>query len=227
MAPRSKLLLGGQTFTMTGARAHLKTEILDAHADGMRVAAALVPFLHDALALHHHREQKIGVGISHFTVDTAPGNHKSRCVHIVRTDGTSTDVGIYGCLGNKPRSLETTTKAALRLAVAPQIAAARDAAFANGPFECPILPDGPMAPKDTHVDHVAPLTFNTLVDQWLATCGLTIAQIQCTGCGDNVAGTGSMADVAQTDSWTAFHAQHAELQVVSALANLSACKLTS
>jgi len=40
---------------------------------------------------HHRAEEKIGCGVKHIKVGAHPDHPESRCFHLVRTDGTTTD----------------------------------------------------------------------------------------------------------------------------------------
>jgi hypothetical protein len=82
----------------------------------------------------------------------------------------------------------------------------------------------PVGNNNFHVDHIAPKDFYTLVSQWLTTMSLTIEEVVITEGVDNVMGR-EMADPAQKALWVEYHALHADLRIISKLANLSHAKV--
>jgi hypothetical protein len=57
-------------------------------------------FLCSLLALHPRGPEKIGSGISYFTVEHAV--HGTRCFYLTRTDGSRTDFSYFKCVrGNE------------------------------------------------------------------------------------------------------------------------------
>jgi hypothetical protein len=145
-------------------------------------------FLVHLLQRHPDASDKIGVGISHFTVDesyhtTPPITY---CFHVHRTDGSSTDFSYRLCMDSKvPNQGMAAAQlpqkywmAALRTAVYPQTYDFKKAAFADCDFvTCPLSGEE-IQWDEADVDHEAPHTFVALADGWLDQEGITISEVQ-------------------------------------------------
>jgi Protein of unknown function (DUF3223) len=189
--------------------------------DGVRIQGSDEVFLHSLLALHPEASDKIGSGISHFTVETDPEFRRTRHFTIHRTDGSSTDFSFNACLDGKNERADRLES--LRRAVEDQILAFRDSVFSSSsPVVCPI--DGSiLLPNGCHVDHEFPKTFLVLVEGWLTSSSLRIDQIEITPPQDNQVVT-YMTCHDQRKSWSNYHQRNAALRVVSPRSNLSARK---
>jgi hypothetical protein len=178
-------------------------------------------FIRDLIALHPATEDKIGCGIDHIEIRPDPDYGTTRCFYVVRTDGLSTDVSYKKCInGEKQRQL---LRPAFRNAIRPQVVQFKQAQFAIGPQRCPYTKE--LLIFDTcHVDHLPPMTFETLVTEWLKLNSLKEADVQITEREDNIS-TRFMTNANQIASWTAYHQQHARLRVLSRRGNLSNSKI--
>lgn len=212
-------IAGSQFRTKTAAKAFV-AQLRDGYSDGVSISGPDASFLAELLTLHPEANDKIGCGVSHFTVatDTVFGRTRHFVVH--RQDGSSTDFSFHACFdGWKDRRdcLE-----ALRRTVEPSVLRYRDRQFASGPVTCPFL-SCQLQPDTCHVDHVSPNTFLALVESWLATRGLDIADIQITPPQDNQL-VATLTDELQRSDWVAYHDSVAVLRLTSPLANLSHAK---
>lgn len=109
--------------------------------------------LTDLFERHPNYPAKVGPGIDYFFVAPVPG---SQCLHVMRTDGTSTDFSYKKCLAKNDRYHYNKFAAAARVAILPQIVEYRDAQFAQGPQVCAIS-GVPLVPgENVHVDHHEP-----------------------------------------------------------------------
>jgi len=80
--------------------------------------------------------------------------------------------------------------------------------------------------KGFQVDHVYPKTFEALLFEWVKSTGLRVGEILIQNC-SGIAETGkSLADFRQRTSWQKFHAENAELELVTMQEHLSRPKLT-
>lgn len=178
-------------------------------------------FIRDLIALHPATEDKIGCGIDHVEIRRDPSYGTTRCFYILRTDGSSTDVSYIKCIdGEKRRQL---LRPALRKEILPQILQFKQAQFATGAQRCPYT-DEVLNFDTCHIDHLPPMTFETLVTEWLKLNGITEADVQFTEREDN-ASTRSMTKVSQIESWTNYHYRHAQLRILSRRGNLSNSKI--
>jgi hypothetical protein len=139
---------------------------------------------------------------------------------LTRVDGSEIDISWVTALRGKP-SLRSEVLAAARDIVAHLIAAYRHEWIArNGArVVCPVTGEVGLA-SDFHVDHQAPLTFESLVDAWVRATGLDVTAIRTVE--SPIDGTAStFADDRLAASWLAYHEKHARLRLVSRRANLS------
>ncbi|MEJ0009495.1 MAG: DCL family protein [Alphaproteobacteria bacterium] len=91
------VVLGPLSFPKkSDALAFLKT-MLNRYSPGDRVSEVDEKILTFALTKHPEAVQKIGSGISHFSVQTA--EYGTQCFWVVRTDGTTERFSYGSCLG--------------------------------------------------------------------------------------------------------------------------------
>lgn len=175
------------------------------------------PFMLDLLRRHPDAEQKIGCGASEIYVGETPAYH-TRCFFLIREDGSETDFSYLECIRATPHA--NKVRLALRYAVDPQILAYKQAAFAT--TDVVICPDTGerLVFATAHADHRAPLTFERLVELFLAAEGLVFDDIEVIPSTD-LTYRDELADPALVARWVAFHQSHAQLEIVSATANLS------
>lgn len=207
--------------TKTAAKIYIRDTRDRYPRDGVKIQQSDEVFLHSLLALHPDASDKIGSGISHFTVETDPEFGKTRHFTIHRTDGSSTDFSFNACLDG--RNERSDRLESLRRAVEDQVIAFRNSVFFAGiPVICPV--DGSLLiPNASHVDHQFPTTFLVLVEGWLTRHSLRIDQIDITPPQDNQVVT-YMTNHDQINSWTNYHRINASLRVVSPRSNLTSPK---
>jgi hypothetical protein len=215
--------IGDRTFSTKKAALEEIRAVRDRYPDGLRLNHNDYLFIRDLLSLHTEAEEKIGAGVSHFTVATETefgGRNRHFVLH--RHDGTFTDFSFGHCLnpGSKDRNDRLL---ALRQAIKEQTWAFRDREFSSGkqivcPFENLIL-----TPDTCQIDHEAPWTFDALVNAWLAAQGNAIQAVQITPPADNQL-VGQMTDTAQIVSWRSFHLSNARLRLLSIRGNLSGAR---
>jgi hypothetical protein len=221
MGKKCPITIGEYEFdTKTEAKAAVK-EILNGHPMGYTLTGDQDTFIRDLIALHPATEDKIGCGVHHIEIRPDPDYGTTRCFHIIRTDGLSTDVSYQKCIdGEKYRQL---LRPALRTAIQHQIQQFKQTQFASGPQECPYTSER-LTLETCHVDHLPPMTFETLVTEWLKLSSLREVDVQITGREDN-SSTRSMTNANQIDSWTTYHQKHARLRLLSQRGNLSNSKI--
>lgn len=76
--------------------------MLNRYSVGDRVNAADGLDLAALLKRHDEVDEKVGVGIAHFKVDSAPEPYSGKCFWIVRADGSEIDFSFPHCLNAKP-----------------------------------------------------------------------------------------------------------------------------
>jgi hypothetical protein len=218
-----RVTIGEQTFPSEKAAREMIRAIRDRYPDGVRLDHDDYLFIRDLLSLHTEAKDKIGIGVSHFTVATERefgGRNRHFVLH--RHDGTSTDFSFEHCLN--PSSKDRNDRLlALRQAIKEQTWAFRDREFASGkqivcPFEGVVL-----TPGNCQIDHAAPWTFDALVNAWLTAQAITLVDVRITPPADNQL-VGQMTNTEQIASWQAFHFANARLRLLSARGNLSGAR---
>jgi hypothetical protein len=188
------------------------------YVDGQRMELEDDAVLRDLICLHPEREQKIGVGISHFTVATDNEWGRTRHFVIVRVNGESTDFSYHTCIDGT--NMRQDVFAALRFAVRHQVSDFKRDSFA--------APDKPRCPfhncelteDEAHVDHAAPLTFYAIVGEFLRSRGLTLDALLLIDNADNQL-VRELRDPEIVKNWQDFHRSNARLRLTSSRANLS------
>lgn len=180
------------------------------------------------LQFHTERDEKIGCGIDHIKtekhLDAINGFYSNtQHFHIYRTDGTDIDFSYKNCVNNmgksgyKGKKKDDLTKS-FRFVVRPQIDAFRTKAFGKKQYlKCEVLGVN-FSKKTCHVDHIPPMTFQNLFDNFLEHYGLTIEEIE-TQPVDNIYDT--VKDEAIRNNWYNYHQKHAQLRVIHKTANLA------
>jgi hypothetical protein len=220
MGKSRSILIGTLEFATAGeAKEHVRG-LVARYADGDTANEADSVFLRDLLELHPRCEEKIGAGVRSFKIDRNPEYTNTRTIFVVRADNSETDFSWPKCIdGETPERLK---RAALRNAVADQIAAFKKEAFSRPPVMCPETGEE-LSWKYCHVDHAAPNTFDSLVDQWLLSENIVLDSVQISPSRD-ISFTRLLTDDGQRESWRAFHDQRKQLRLLSPHANLSIAK---
>lgn len=177
-------------------------------------------FVLDLLERHPDADQKIGCGVDYLYVDENPKypGERSRGFRLVRVDGASTDFSYWECL--KPTPHRKKVLNAMRAKTEGDTLAFKNSAFeGKSTIICPDT-GKPITFTTSHVDHVAPLTFPVLVDGFLSATGLIFDDIKLRPSGDNQF-QDEFADESLAEEWRKYHADNAQLEVVSEWSNLS------
>lgn len=180
--------------------------------------------LHLAALLERHDEysQKVGCGVDHYEVmRTTEG---TQCFRIVRTDGTGTDFSYLYCIRGQPPARKQEVSQALRQAIRLDLYRARDKFFAehrgsDGRVECAVTKER-ILPKEGHMDHRPPLTFEVIVATFLEARGLSFDRIPITdGADEQVAP--QLTDEGMREDFRRYHAAIARLDFVKDSVNLA------
>lgn len=213
------LEIGGIVFkAKTHAKKHIQG-IVARYRDGEQVKGNDLNFVLSLLEKHPEAEMKFGCGIISITVERNPVWRRNRGFMLHRQDGSSTDFSWISCLdGANPRR---DVLGAMRHVVHEQVLAFKIGELARG-AECPFR--GLKLTKDnSHVDHIAPDTFDALASRWMEERGLDWRNVEITD-GEDHQYVASMTDDSQRESWRSYHAENARLRLISAAANLSEAK---
>lgn len=225
MARNNNYILGSQVFqSKKAADAHVSC-LLNSARLGVPLTDVALETMLSLLSRHPDAANKIGCGVANIRV-RQESIWGTRHFEIERVDGSTTDFSFKKCL-SAPKTT-TLFKQACRHSVADQIIAFRNNVFdtaAGAPVYCPIC-FTVLTPNTSHVDHIPPDTFDTLVQAFIEREQLDVGSVRIAGQNDNEMRK-SFADLALQERWRAFHAARAKLRVVSVVANLSVIRAQS
>lgn len=209
--------VAGQAFRTQQELVAYMRGILNRYHLGEQLDLFDYPFVLDLLQHHPDAVQKIGCGASAIYVAETPA-YRTRCFYLIRQDSSETDFSYLECI--RATAHDQKVRFALRYAIDAQILAYKLATFAASPLiTCPDTGEQ-LTFTSAHVDHCAPLTFERLVADFLAAEGLTFDAIEVIPSAD-LTYRDELADAGLRQRWAAYHQAHAELQITSAIANLS------
>ncbi len=101
MGKARKITLDTRAFEKAGDATVFFRDMLHRYQIGQHISDADSEDLMALLKRHDEREEKEGVGMSHFEVGDPP-EHSGRCFWIIRTDGSRVAFSFVHCLENKP-----------------------------------------------------------------------------------------------------------------------------
>lgn len=102
MGKARSITIDTQTFSKAGDAQAFFSRMLQSYPVGDRVSDEDALHLNALLRRHDEEVDKIGSGVSHFSVGPAPDYPDQRCFWITRTDGTKVDFSYKHCLEKKP-----------------------------------------------------------------------------------------------------------------------------
>jgi hypothetical protein len=172
------------------------------------------------LERHRHAAEKIGSGIRAIHVRTNPAYPNTRGFFIERMDGTLMDFSYRECL--YPGTPLQEVSQAMRRAIEPQILAIKTRVFGVETLvQCPITSLW-CAWEDVHVDHRPPQTFAVLVKEFLLGRSFVPQDIPLREASDGIGST--MEDLFLEMEWQDYHAERADLWVISITAHVRLTK---
>lgn len=191
--------------------------ILSATADGALLDGFDKAFLMDLFRLHPSWVRKEGSGVSGITARTTFLG--SRSFFLIRPDGSEEDISYNIVVDYLNRSAENMAvmdfKDAARTAVMFQTKQFRINALAGGQTLCPLT--GEALSDTSHVDHVAPLTFDRLLFDFCRSRGVNPKAVII----DYVGGMlPRIRDELLLSDWEDYHQKNAVLRLVSRNGNL-------
>jgi hypothetical protein len=218
---RKPVIVGDLEFRSKKEAKEFFRTIRNRYSDGTRIAPEDDGHLRSMVAIHPEAETKEGCGIAYFTVETDTRFGRTRHFLIHRTDGSYTDISFHSAIDGRNERKDRLES--LRQAVMPQVVDFKNRSFDRGEdMICP-LSGRPITPESYHVDHTPPHTFQQLVDGWLKEESLLLTDVAITPPADNQYVT-EMINPVQIESWTNYHANRAQLRMLSPIGNLSNAK---
>jgi hypothetical protein len=195
-------------------------EIRDRYLEGQQLIPEDYFFMIEVLEGHPEYSAKKGPGIVSMSVRTNPLYTNTRCFWLTRLDETETDFSFKECL--TPTSHKKKFLRALRAAIEPQIINFKKSYFDNlsTTAYCPFTQEK-LDFVGSHVDHVAPNTFEKIAGDFAAAYHIDIDQVEIAGDIEDNTYQNTLIDQVLLEKWVAYHNGNAVLQVVSRRANLS------
>lgn len=223
MSKQQPFTIGGLLFSTKQA---LQTEIrnrLAGYEDREPFSAEDECFFLDLLDHHPMSAIKIGCGVTGFYVAQNPVYKNTRCLYLLRADGSSTDWSWTECL--RPTPHDKKVQRAFRALLEPQMIAIKQEFFGTSTdtVPCP-LTGRPMTFTTAHVDHIPPQTFAALFHAFVHHEQLDLTTVSFRAEGEDHNYQDVLADAELASRWLAYHARYARLRVISARANLSEVK---
>jgi hypothetical protein len=214
--------LGGLLFpSKSAAMAHFRNMLHRNPVNGI-IPDPDASELASLLERHPEVADKIGSGISHFSVRNAL--YGTRCFEVVRTNGTSTDFSFKTCVdGTRPSDLSEAVRA-LRAEVTEDILEKKREWFranadADGKVQCAIS-GRLISPEEAHADHAPPRTFGTLAVTFLAARRIIADASFVIPPADNQYQP-TLSDRALANEWRSYHHDLAVIRIVARTVNLS------
>jgi hypothetical protein len=103
MGKARPITLDTRTFAKAGDATAFFSSMLKKYEAGDQVSEDDAGHLHALLKRHDEVDEKRGIGVSHFVVDSAPEPYTGqRCFWIIRNDGSRIDISYQHCLEKKP-----------------------------------------------------------------------------------------------------------------------------
>ncbi|WP_354114323.1 DCL family protein [Bradyrhizobium sp. RT3a] len=174
------------------------------------------------LERHPEVDQKIGVGIDHFSVRDAL--YGTRCFEVARTDSSTTDFSFGSCVNGKAPSRLTEALNALRAEVAEDILKKKREWFrehgnAEGKVACAISGTY-ITIEEAHADHAPPRSFGTLAIAFLTAHSIQPGPDLVTPPADNQYQP-LLVDRALAERWRRYHHEIAVIRIVARGENLT------
>ncbi len=171
-------------------------------------------------------DEKIGDrGIAHIFMSRNLDYQNTFCFYVVRDDGSFTDISWRECLDakNEKALCQHLVRKALRSAVVYQILDFKSYIFSSGlEIRCPYTNEV-LTRENCHIDHVAPRTFEAIVQEFLNVNQITNEDIKLSKAKDLC----SVRDILDTElvaKWQQFHRANCHLRALSQNGNTSGAK---
>ncbi|SEI42087.1 Protein of unknown function [Allopseudospirillum japonicum] len=175
-------------------------------------------FFVSLFTLHSEYSEKKGAGIDYISVER--DFHNNRCLYIHRVDGTSIDCSWVHCI--RPASQKTVVSMAFRRAAKEIIMAYKSASLDQVDI-CPVL-GTKLTYENSHVSYLSP-SFDDLLMEFLQQRPIDIESVALTNPKPvDTDQRGQITDQELLDDWCSFHQKKANLQLLSAEANLPRLK---
>jgi len=179
--------------------------------------------LYQTIQNHPEKDEKIGVGVDYFFVQPSKWNRKQFNFMIKRIDGSQVDFSYISCL-KKDKTIKNHWNQIFREIIKPQTDDFREKAFEKvgikDKFVCSQT-NLKFSKRNAHVDHVYPLTFDSIYKEFISVNNLDLTKLKLT----EDTGTSEIVKLVDTNlrqKFYDFHAERCVLRIVCSSANLQA-----
>lgn len=222
MGRREPVLLGAVEFSNKKEALEFFKDMLNRYRNNQKIDENDEVMLFELIGRHPEALQKIGCGIDHFY--KAPTDKGTSCFWIKRKDGSSTDFSYISSVNAKGKTMLQEFSEACREAVRDSLEQAKDKFFeqygdGDGKVECEITGDK-IAKYESHLDHKKPMTFQVIVQTFIAANRITPAPEMMSIAQDSQFVT-TFVDQGIVDAFREFHKNVAKLRIIGAKKNLS------
>lgn len=204
-------LIGTRSFTSKSKIADYVKSILKRYSSGRSLSKDDESFISLLLENHPNKGEKIGCGIERIEVRLNPPKYKG--FWIVRKDGTQVDFSYIACL--KGSSKKGECRSVARNEVKSFVIEFKQRFFEDDEVKlCPITGEE-ISFSNSHVHHSGK-SFDELFTEFFGKLDIGTIKIVDSGAINKLFANRKLAK-----AWCEFHNSHAELQIVSIIANLS------
>jgi hypothetical protein len=220
---RKTYIVSGEYFKTKGELQERVKGILWTYLEGQSLPDNDFEFMLDLLSNHPRADIKIGCGVARIFTKKNPIYTHTRAFYLERTDGSQTDFSYIECI--TPASKRKKFFRACRALLEPSMMTFKQRFFdeRGGVATCEFTGQ-PIQFIGSHVDHVPPKTFDTLLNEFIELYQIDPETITLKDELLDNKYQDELADEALAELWVNWHNERASLRVVSRLANLSHVK---
>lgn len=225
MAQRQTINIGEKVFKTKAESKEFVKAILNKYELENSLNTADFEFICELLRRHPEYEKKRGVGINEVVIKLDKNWGKTRCFHIKRIDGTETDFSYLHCIDNDiSKEPVKMFKQSARSAVEDQIVShllnyIRRTIDNENNIVCE-KSQLKISREQATVDHIPPITFDKILNDFLKLKNIEPSQIEYKGFGDNEYKKEFKDEQIKTE-FANYHRQVAKLRVISKHENLT------
>jgi len=219
MARNEPIEIGTRVFKTKAELKELAKSILNKYGIGQTLDESDFGFVLELAKRHpEYNSRLVGSGIEKITVRLAPP-WKTRCFYIIRRDGSSTDFSYDHCINNDTANEPSKMfRQAARRAIKDQVVKyvsnyRKQTQDKDGNIICEAT-GVKLKMYEEEVDHVSPLTFDEIVNNFVGLKRIDLSKVGYTGLGDNEVEK-HFADENLRNEFAEYHKSVARLQVVS------------
>jgi len=219
---RKPIIVGNKEFKFQKDALAFFKEMLNSYRVNKTIEGEDHDLLLSVLERHPEADQKIGVGVNRFY--KAPTEMGTNCFWVERTDGSKTDFSYITAVKAKGKSLYQEFAEACRNAVREDLINTKKEFFKqhgdeNGKVECEVS-GNKFAIYESHLDHKKPLTFQVLVNTFIAANNISISKEMLSTAQDAQFET-EFIDQSIKNKFKEYHHKMAQLRILNPKINLS------